>query len=740
MPSQDGQGEVSLSIEETNKLRASLGLPPLKIENSSDRKGGETQEEEAKKRKRDEDEKDEIALEDRIQQARQRRRQEELLRNTEGLGAVAEDVDDVMAWVNKTRNLGKSRRSVEGNAVGMHDTRTRRKNDLEEQSTAPSEVKVKHIFDEMAEGEEVVLTLEDKPILNEKGELDEDDDTLEHVLSREVKERERAYAASKKQGKPLWEEDGKKRSILDKYDEEEEQALSFDDLVSREADRAKRKIEIKARLAAFADELGSDPTAGKEKVESSVAVGGDYYTTEEMEAMESLSRKGKSRNGKKKAGRKLKRKALTEDDLLALEAEAANGSTDLASRDEREKRAAQRKSDFETAEASQRSKFAAALAKANAASAALRADALDVQDDDEGEFFASLSRAAAIAAKKRTTGPSLDTAEPSQIAEQLAKRREEEAKRSFLPANKDIVFSEISEFARAIQPRNEASAQDTLQEEPPTLVTDESMQTKEANGFERAADRSTPDVQEVVDEEVDVSVDKGEKTVGQWVHEGEKGPEREKDSKQPFVAKAQRSYRRRHAVNDEDGMQSGGRLSNTAESEDLRSGADSVVAEKAVGRGLGSALSFLKERGELNRSVEWAGRTTDSRDSYFTKAMGGFKDVFTGGSSEDALARDVEIALTRKDKYGRILTPKEAWRQLCHDFHGNGPSRNTQEKRAKQMQRELAQKKSATGMAEREVLTGLKAVQKQAAAPFVVLSGTVKPGQTREAGKGWSDI
>lgn len=44
----------------------------------------------------------------------------------------------------------------------------------------------------------------------------------------------------------------------------------------------------------------------------------------------------------------------------------------------------------------------------------------------------------------------------------------------------------------------------------------------------------------------------------------------------------------------------------------------------------------------------------------------GLEEVYTGGRQEDKLALDVEVALTRKDEYGRILTPKEAFRQLCY--------------------------------------------------------------------------
>ncbi len=48
-------------------------------------------------------------------------------------------------------------------------------------------------------------------------------------LQREDKERSKARKAAGKQAKPLWEEDGKRRGLLDKYDEEEEQMMQVGD-------------------------------------------------------------------------------------------------------------------------------------------------------------------------------------------------------------------------------------------------------------------------------------------------------------------------------------------------------------------------------------------------------------------------------------------------------------------------------------------------------------------------------
>ena len=46
--------------------------------------------------------------------------------------------------------------------------------------------------------------------------------------------------------------------------------------------------------------------------------------------------------------------------------------------------------------------------------------------------------------------------------------------------------------------------------------------------------------------------------------------------------------------------------------------------------------------------------------------------MFTGGSrgDDDRLAAGVETALTRKDEHGRVLPPKEAFRQLCYRWVG----------------------------------------------------------------------
>lgn len=67
----------------------------------------------------------------------------------------------------------------------------------------------------------------------------------------EQKKREKARRAAGKQHKPLFGEDGVQRGMLDKYDEEEEDAgMEIDESGAVNDEKARKQAEIKAKLAA----------------------------------------------------------------------------------------------------------------------------------------------------------------------------------------------------------------------------------------------------------------------------------------------------------------------------------------------------------------------------------------------------------------------------------------------------------------------------------------------------------
>ena len=150
------------------------------------------------------------------------------------------------------------------------------------------------------------------------------------------------------------------------------------------------------------------------------------------------------------------------------------------------------------------------------------------------------------------------------------------------------------------------------------------------------------------------------------------------------------------------------------------------LGEASVGKGIGGALRLLQDRGELRKTVRWAGRTNDMKD-------GSVRDVVESseGGDRNRFAQDIESALTRKDEFGRVMTPKEAFRQLCYRFHGIKASKNKQEKKIKKYleeQKQLEQGSTSAGTS----MDKLKSFQKQTSTPYLVLEGKINPGQSRD--------
>ena len=160
-------------------------------------------------------------------------------------------------------------------------------------------------------------------------------------------------------------------------------------------------------------------------------------------------------------------------------------------------------------------------------------------------------------------------------------------------------------------------------------------------------------------------------------------------------------------------------------------------------RGVGATLSLLKTTGTLAEGVTWAGRANDKKPS----AVAGAVAAAAVGTPQLGTAAggdfDFGFKLDRFDEFGRKMTPKEAFRELCHKFHGIFPSRSKQEARLKQWHEEQAALKSGAsaaapggGEAEGAALSAterMRRAHKDTATPFLVLSGRVTSSQVADA-------
>lgn len=203
---ESSQWKESLSLEETNKIRISLGLKPIAdpaASSSGEAKlDGDALAEDnyRKRREAEQKEKDAADLKSRIDKARnQKERMRKLVGRTLGeadedeaaRGKVrkeegAADDEDTKAWVKKQKKRAKelaakrAREQEEADRLAEEEERERASKYGEEDLAG---LKVAHDVDAFDEGEDVVLTLKDSRVLDDEGELHHFFPTRPHPLS-----------------------------------------------------------------------------------------------------------------------------------------------------------------------------------------------------------------------------------------------------------------------------------------------------------------------------------------------------------------------------------------------------------------------------------------------------------------------------------------------------------------------------------------------------------------------------
>lgn len=128
-----------------------------------------------------------------------------------------------------------------------------------------------------------------------------------------------------------------------------------------------------------------------------------------------------------------------------------------------------------------------------------------------------------------------------------------------------------------------------------------------------------------------------------------------------------------------------------------------------VAQGLAATLALLRQTGELSKesmsnNPKQAGRANDTRERH-----------------ESAVIRD-GVKLDYHDEFGRVLTKKEAFRQLSYKFHGQKPGKKKQEKRLRQFKDELRMNKLLSGEGASQTMKALEQRQQAAGQAHMVLN------------------
>jgi len=346
--------EISLSIEESNKLRAKLGLKPLNIT------GKETATTKKKKDEVDRKTDKEFShleiipgtefrhnpaenltekvtadkLREKLKRKRDKRKQESKLLHVKSLADSSDE--DAGSWVlsqkQKQEEKERAKKRAQmfeeldddfgvGNLIEA-DKKESKKKEHNYDSKALTGLKVQHSFDRFHEGKNMILTLKDSEILDDKAM-----DTLENVNVVDQEKAEKNLIDTKKAKQAYNKFDVEdvddvtgeieKKNILYKYDEEIDgvQRKSFvigkDGYYNQEEADRRRKEDIRNKLHGNKEMVSLNT--------GTLRLASDYMTQEEFAAT-------KFKKVKKK--KKVKAKILKADDLIdQLEHEKHRGET-----------------------------------------------------------------------------------------------------------------------------------------------------------------------------------------------------------------------------------------------------------------------------------------------------------------------------------------------------------------------------------------------------------------------------
>ncbi|KAF9625788.1 hypothetical protein IFM89_027120 [Coptis chinensis] len=160
--------------------------------------------------------------------------------------------------------------------------------------------------------------------------------------------------------------------------------------------------------------------------------------------------------------------------------------------------------------------------------------------------------------------------------------------------------------------------------------------------------------------------------------------------------------------------------------QEVKDESDENLHEVAVGKGLSGALKLLQERGTLKETVEWGGRNMDKK-----------KSKLVGIHESDG---PKEINIERLDEFGRVMTPKEAFRLISHKFHGKGPGKTKLEKRMKQYEEEKKLKQMKNSDTPSLSVERMREAQARMQTPYILLSGKDTQGQNSDPRSGYATV
>ena len=551
-------GEISCSIEETNRIRALLGMKPLAI-NDKESLNPEQEAVLNLKRKEEAERKthDTADLMERIERAQNRRLLNSKLEGKalgELEGGEEASMLNAAEWVKRSRLKHASDQERAKEAAMLAAKRLEREEEERLRSYRAAELKglkVMHGADNFEAGEEVILTLADSHILRRGehgqvlGVLEDGDDVLMNPLMMDEEKRAQRERQAKRAKQPVYSgyddaefvegmAPGAKPSILSHYDKEQNLGPK---LVLGEGGTAFDELEPAKRSVLQEQDLRMD-----------ISISNDFYTPKEYASFHKPKKLKKSK--------KIRRHDSADDDIIAsLEAAAKEGIQDS----HLGKRGAGSVGGGEIQETERRRQAYEEAAKAageKLAKAVLGSKKNDALDDDDAEIVQSLNRVRRLALKEKFK----DSSELDPGARVLQELKQHEPLTKFDRPTESEDFDEIDAEGR----RKNGTLVFTSTTEFSTRLGARLSEVARSRAEEVVRDQEQRDLELVIDESVDNTSD----------------------------------------------MELSEMMGSEAAAEEEL---DFVHKQPITAKGMAAALALIRESGDLKSKTELAGRAKDDR-------------------------------------------------------------------------------------------------------------------------------
>ena len=728
-----GSKQEELSIEETNKLRISLGLKPLEVDTPSGAKSSSADVKDGKvvpmkteevfvKTENISEKLEAEKIREKVRVQKEKRFLQDKLKGIKLLGHDSDsEEDDPLVWIEKSREMEKQKAQArEIEEMDEEILRQEEEKDLIRRQNAYREKDLKgltvgHSLDMIKEGTQVILTLRDADLLDE----DANEDILENVNILD-EEKAAENVLNKKLGKRDYNpyddgQDGAGVNLLSKYDEtidgKKRETFKLGANVEEISHRLKKAQEEAKLGGKMLFSLDEGPSANLQPLKFA----SEYYTEEEMK---------KFRKPKRVKKGSIRKRIVEEEDLAPSLAASTSGATsgdpDFGSRSKRSKLEESEQLDTdENSSGKVTSEVTSKVASDKPVSKISLVDidednepAVDVsgvvvEDDAEEELQVALEKARRL--KERKAKSSLE-----QIASSLVIKRESEMDCESSGATSGLGMNSLAEFCRNIgetahvKVEYDSDMNDSDEEE----VTNPRRERSDLKPLVRSSDQSS-----VAKENCNQSkskVEKIDRRKGAWTE-----------------------------VNDME--EDGNKMSDESDEEAPKMKNVKVAPilgeEPDLTIGVAAALKLAKNKGYLESESKKSGAVPKSTSSISAvnylidekfaagddrRGGGGSRDRYSGRVSEfqEKSGYKPEVNLEYIDHEGRILNEKEAFRQLSHKFHGKGPGKNKIDKRMKKLMQESKLRQMSSIDTPLNTVKKLQEKQKELASPYVVISGT----------------